>query len=177
MAWEIGVQSQVDSYQKLNKWYSIPPCLTLSIITYGSRVKWSNTRKEVALSPTPWCSSCWKGVHGSPSTTVIKLLLIINVQYTQFPKLETWNKPRKVNMVLNQFSQIHWDCRIHWLLLGRGIGYWSNKCPEYNIKQPDGKTPVWDTWGMLGTSSLPSILALLRPGVVAPDRVLSNTTV
>ena len=33
----------------------MPPCLTLSIIRYGSRVKWSNPGKEVAPSPTPWC--------------------------------------------------------------------------------------------------------------------------
>ena len=32
-------QSQVESYQRLKKWYLMPPCLTLSIIRYGSRVK------------------------------------------------------------------------------------------------------------------------------------------
>ena len=37
------------------------PCLTLSIIMYGSRVKWSNPGKGVVPSPTPWCSSYWKG--------------------------------------------------------------------------------------------------------------------
>ena len=31
MAWETAVQSQVESYQRLKKWYLIPPCLTLSI--------------------------------------------------------------------------------------------------------------------------------------------------
>ena len=39
----------------------IPPCLTLSIIKYVSRVKWSNPGKEVVPSPTPRCSSYWKG--------------------------------------------------------------------------------------------------------------------
>ena len=39
----------------------IPPCLTLSIIRYGSRVKWSNPGNGVAPSPTPWCSSYRKG--------------------------------------------------------------------------------------------------------------------
>ena len=38
----------------------VPPCLTLSNITYVSRVKWSNPRKGVALSPTLRCSSYWK---------------------------------------------------------------------------------------------------------------------
>ena len=61
MARETGVQSQVESYQRLKKWYLIPPCLTLSIIRYVSRVKWSNPGKGVALSPTSQCSSYWKG--------------------------------------------------------------------------------------------------------------------
>ena len=39
------VQSQVASYQKLKKWYLIPPSLTLSNIRYVSRVEWSNPGK------------------------------------------------------------------------------------------------------------------------------------
>ena len=39
----------------------MPPCLTLSIIRYVSRVKWSNPGKGVAPSPTPWYSCYWKG--------------------------------------------------------------------------------------------------------------------
>ena len=39
----------------------IPPCLKLSDIRHVSRVKWSNPGKGVAPSPTPWCSSYWKG--------------------------------------------------------------------------------------------------------------------
>ena len=58
---ETWVQSQVESYQKLKKWYLIPPCLTLSIIRYTSRVKWVHPGKGEAPSPTPWCSSYWKG--------------------------------------------------------------------------------------------------------------------
>ena len=61
MARETWVQSQVESYQRLQKWYLIPPCLTLSIVRYGSRVKWSNPGNGVAPSPTPWCSSYRKG--------------------------------------------------------------------------------------------------------------------
>ena len=74
MARETGVQSQVESYQRLKKWYLIPPCLTLSIIRYVSRVKWSNPWKRVTPSPTPWCSSYWKGSFCLPSTTVVKNL-------------------------------------------------------------------------------------------------------
>ena len=61
MARETWVQSQVASCQRLKKWYLMPPCLTLSIIRYGSRVKLSNPGKGVAPSPTPWCSSYRKG--------------------------------------------------------------------------------------------------------------------
>ena len=61
MARETWVQSQVESYQRLKKWYLMPPCLTLSIIRYGSRVKWSNPEKKVAPFLTPWCSSYRKG--------------------------------------------------------------------------------------------------------------------
>ena len=42
----------------------MPPCLTLSIIREGSRVKWSNPGNGVAPSPTPQCSSYWKGIFG-----------------------------------------------------------------------------------------------------------------
>ena len=39
----------------------IPPCLTLNNTKYVSRLKWSNPGKGVAPSPTPQCSSYWKG--------------------------------------------------------------------------------------------------------------------
>ena len=59
MVRETWVQSPVESYQRLLKWYLIPPCLTL--IRYVSRGKWSSPGKEVATSPTSQCSSYWKG--------------------------------------------------------------------------------------------------------------------
>ena len=61
MVQETWVQSQFTSYQRLWKWYLIPPCLTFSIIRYISRIKWSNPGKRVASSHTPRCSSYWKG--------------------------------------------------------------------------------------------------------------------
>ena len=62
MVREIGVQSQVESYQRpKKKCYLIPPCLTFNIIRYVSRVKWSNPGKGVAPSPSPRCSSYLKG--------------------------------------------------------------------------------------------------------------------
>ena len=61
MAQETWVQSQLESYQILKKWYLMPACYTLSIIRYGSRVKWSNPGKGVVPSPTPLWSSYRKG--------------------------------------------------------------------------------------------------------------------
>ena len=43
------------------RYYLILPCLSLSIIRYISRVKWSYPGKGVAPSPTLRCSSYWKG--------------------------------------------------------------------------------------------------------------------
>ena len=60
MARETWVQVQVESYQRLKKWYLMPPFSTLSIIRYGSRVNWSNPGKGVATSPTPCCNSYGK---------------------------------------------------------------------------------------------------------------------
>ena len=82
LARETWVQSQVESYQRLKKWYLMPPCLTLSIIRYGSRVKWSNPGKGVAPSPTPWCSKVSKREpSGHPrlwSPTLLTFIYIYN---------------------------------------------------------------------------------------------------
>ena len=49
-----------------------------------------------------------------------------------------------------------------------------NEFPVYDSKQSDVEVPVMlDVWGMGSTSSLPSLLGPLRPGVVGLDRVLS----
>ena len=58
------VQSQVMSYQRLKKWYLMPPCLTLSIIRYRSKVKGGKPGKRAAPSSTLWCSSYRKGRLG-----------------------------------------------------------------------------------------------------------------
>ena len=57
IAQESKVQSQVESYQRLKKWYLTPPCLTLSILRYWSRVEGSNPGKGVAPFSTLWCCS------------------------------------------------------------------------------------------------------------------------
>ena len=57
MAREIGVQSPVESYQRLKKWYLMPPYLALSTMMLGSRIKWSNPGDGVAPFITPRCGS------------------------------------------------------------------------------------------------------------------------
>ena len=77
---ETWVRSQVESYKRLKKWYLMPPCLTLSIIRYGSRVKWSNPGKVVAPSPTPWCSKLSeREPSGHPRLWSPTLLLLIYI--------------------------------------------------------------------------------------------------
>ena len=63
------------------------------------------------------------------------------------------------------------SCRIHRLLLCRGVRPPPNECPEYETKQSDGEVPVMlELWGMQSTLLLPSLLGSLWPGVVAPDK-------
>ena len=69
MAPQTRIQSQVKSYQRLKKWYLIPPCLTLSIIRCVSRVKWRNQGKGVTLGFE-------KEGFRSPSTTVVNFIYI-----------------------------------------------------------------------------------------------------
>ena len=82
------VQSQVKSYQRLKKWYLISPCLTLSIVRYISRIKWSNLRKGVVPFPTPQCSNYWKrDPSGHPwlwSPTLLTLYICIYMISSKF---------------------------------------------------------------------------------------------
>ena len=69
---------------------------------------------------------------------------------------------------------VGWGCRIHQLLLFRGIRPPSNKCPGYDTKQSDGEVPVMlELWEMQITPSLQLLPGPLLPRMVAPDRVLS----
>ena len=67
---------------KTQKWYLVPTCLTLSIITYRSRENWSNPVNGVAPSPTPWCREgrnflIEKGAFRSPSSKVVNFTFLI----------------------------------------------------------------------------------------------------
>ena len=136
----------------MKKWYLIPPCLTLSNIRYVSRVRWSNPGKEVAPTPTPRCSSYWKGAFWSPSTTVANFTYLLTYIYikTQTQKLYTY---------IQIYINIHTN----------------NEYPGYDIKQSDGEVPeMLELWGMQRTLSLPLLPGPLWLGMVAPERVLSQ---
>ena len=69
------------------------------------------------------------------------------------------------------YCPVGWGCRIHRLLLCRGVRHPTNECPVYDTKQSDGEVPaVLELWRMRNTPSLPSLPGLLWPGVVAPDK-------
>ena len=70
---------------------------------------------------------------------------------------------------------VGWGCRIHRLLLCRGVRLPpAKKCPGYDTKQSDGEVPAMlELWGMRSTFLLPSLPGPLWLGVVAPDRALS----
>ena len=66
---------------------------------------------------------------------------------------------------------VGWGCRIHRLLLCRGVRPPPNECPGYDTKQSDGEVPAMlELWGMRSTPSLPSLPGPLWPGVLAPDK-------
>ena len=101
MVRETGIQSQVESYQRLKKLYLMQPCLTLSIIRYRSRVKWNNPENEVAPSSTPLCSSPWEGTLGVANLYICRVikwylippcLTLSNIRYVSRVK---WNNPEK----------------------------------------------------------------------------------
>ena len=79
MVWKTGVQSQVESYQRLKKWYLMPPCLTQH---YKVQIKgkWSYPGKGVAPSLTPQCTSSWKGNFLVALTVVSQLLIYIYIK-------------------------------------------------------------------------------------------------
>ena len=56
-----------------------------------------------------------------------------------------------------------------------GAVEYTDECPVYDTKQSDGEVPaVLELWKMRSTPSLPSLQGQLWPGVVSPDKALSN---
>ena len=105
----------------------MPPCLTLSIIRYGSRVKWRNPEKGVAPLPTPWCSSYRKGSLRVTLDYGRQLYLLIS------PILLGRRMPGgdrilcKSTDVTYMIHRVHWPRIYHdWLILHRLCAMWTS---------------------------------------------------
>ena len=72
---------------KIQKWYLMLACLTLSIIRYGSRVKWSNPENEVVHSQHIVVVAIEKGAFESPSTKGDNFTLLTRVWIKVFCSL------------------------------------------------------------------------------------------
>ena len=120
MVRETWVQSQVASYQIHLKWYLIPPCLTLSNIMYVSTVKWSKPRKVIAPSPTPRCSSYWKGSLLVALDYGRQLFIIQNFQINIWILYIIWKKSKKnINeknkkIVMKKHKRYHLSKSVRW---------------------------------------------------------------
>ena len=68
------------------------PCLKLSIIRYGSRVKWSNKGNGVALSLHLSVVAIGKEAFGSPSTMITNFNLFLG---TDPDRIKDWFKEKK----------------------------------------------------------------------------------
>ena len=79
MAKETRVQSQVESYLRLKKWYLVPPCLTLSIIRYGSKLGGAIQGKELCPTLHLGVVVNEKGDFWLPLTTVTNFTLYIYI--------------------------------------------------------------------------------------------------
>ena len=112
---------------KTQKWYFMPPCLTLSIIGYGSRVSKAILGKELHYPQHLGVVAIEKGAFGSPSVMVGQLICLHNI--------------------IPVYKEIH--TQTHWLglyniptvSLQRGKTS-PNECPGYDTKPFDGAAPV-----------------------------------
>ena len=120
MARKTRVQSLIESYQRLKKWYLMLPCLILSIIRYGSRVKWSNPEKGVAPSPTPQCRSYRKG--SLQVTLNYSLQLYLLIPKIRAPNCTLCRMVRTLpNISVLTLNCIRWSCSSSEILLSAGL--------------------------------------------------------
>ena len=74
----------------------MPPCLMLSNIRYISRVKLSNAGKGVVPSPTPRCSSYWKGSLLVALDYGCQLYFYLLIYYCHFVYADSTNYELKI---------------------------------------------------------------------------------
>ena len=100
----------------------MPPCLTLSIIRYGSRVKWSNPGKGVAPSPTHWCSKLSKREpSGHPRLwlpTLIYFYLLLYILWDDWPIFMISASNEHLQQEF-EYTLLKPDCHSWWMQSGR----------------------------------------------------------
>ena len=78
------------------------------------------------------------------------------------PKFVNWLQHKITKQKLTSLSVgclVSWCCRIHRLLIWRGVRPPPNGCPGYDTKQSDSEVPVMlGLWRMWSTPSLPLLL-------------------
>ena len=116
MVRETGVQSQLESYQRLKKWYLMPPCLTLSVIRLGSRVKWFREWIS-ALLYTSGVVAVEKRAFWSSSTTVANFTYFIYFENLLVLDRKTWN------------HKVTWD-HMEIICIREKFLLWYNCCPK-----------------------------------------------
>ena len=84
------------------------PCLTLSIIRYVSRVKWSYPGEGVVPSPTPQCSSYWKGSLWFALNYNCQLYLLYTTAQTIYTLWEYLISYNSVNKLLVTNMGVGW---------------------------------------------------------------------
>ena len=92
--------------------------------------------------------------------------------FTQFSELSNLSTTYRKWCKLNLTCPVGWSCKIHRLLLCRGVR--PTQRVSWIWHKSDGEIPViLDLWGMHSTPSVPSLPGPLCLGEVAPDRFLS----
>ena len=116
-----------------------------------------------------WCfmnSNTVLTLRKQPRTFVV---WIVEVQLITLHKPDVWTSST-CSSSQSKNCPVGWGCRIHWLLLCRGVRPPPHECLGYDTKHSDGEVPVvLVLWGMRSTPSLPLLPGPLWPGVVAPD--------
>ena len=87
-----GFNSRSSHTKDSKKWYLLPPSLTLSIIRYGSMVKWSNPGNGVGAIE--------KGTFGSPLTKVANFTYGLGSNYDE----STDSRDQRIAMNLSHFA-------------------------------------------------------------------------
>ena len=69
---------------------------------------------------------------------------------------------KNIFIFLYNLCPVGWGCRIHRLLLCRGVRPPTNESPVYDTKQSDGEVPAMlELWGIRSTPLLPSLPVLI----------------